>query len=61
VRISTLTAVFFADITPRYPRIGCSVPPIERISVAVAISECGVAQTAKQMAMVASRYFTYFW
>jgi hypothetical protein len=31
------------------------------ISVAVAISECGVAHTAKQMAMVASRYFTYFW
>ena len=52
------TAVFFADMTPRKPSAGCSVPPIALISLTDARIERGVAHTAKQIAMPASRYFT---
>ena len=48
VRIRMFTAVFFADMTPRKPRIGCADPPIARISETVAMIDRGVAQTMKQ-------------
>ena len=51
VRIRMLTAVFFADITPRKPSAGCDEPPIARISETVAMIERGVAQTMKQSAI----------
>ena len=56
VRIRMLTAVFFADMTPRKPRIGCDDPPIALISETVAMIERGVAQTMKHSAMAISRY-----
>ena len=55
VRMRMFTAVFFADITPRKPRIGCVPPPIALISDTVAMIDLGVAQIMKQSTM-ASKY-----
>ena len=61
VRIRMFTAVFFADMTPRKPRIGCVHPPIARISETVAMIDRGVAQIMKQSTIAASRYLTNRW
>ena len=60
VRIRMFTAVFFADMTPRKPRIGCADPPIARISETVAMIDRGVAQTMKQSTIAMSRYLMTF-
>ena len=61
VRIRMFTAVFFADMTPRKPRIGCADPPIARTSETVAMIDRGVAQTMKQSTIAMSRYLMTFW
>src|SRR4029078_95046 len=61
VRMRMFTAVFFADMTLRKPRIGCTDPPIARTSETVAMIDRGVAQTMKQSATAMSRYLTNFW
>ena len=61
VRIRMLTAVFFADMTPRKPRIGCADPRIARTSETVAMIDRGVAQTMKQSTIAMSRYLMTLW
>ncbi len=61
VRIRMFTAVFFADMTPRKPRIGCARPPSPACSETVAMIDRGVAQTMKQSTIAASRYLTNLW